>query len=145
MSGFRATGRAGKPLPVSEQTWTGSCLLLPPQRNTRTYHLVSSVVHRKAKQFFAGFTKRKYYPLIARTKLNEQILWRQPSGTGNFRAKFVLISSHCGRSVHVNRVSHVILANALQNEKQKSCILLSWLSGTPCTGTQQNRSDKMHR
>jgi hypothetical protein len=30
-------------------------------------------------------------------------------------------------------------------KSKKSSVLLSWFSGTPYTGTQQNRSDKVHR
>jgi hypothetical protein len=62
------------------------------------------------------------------------------------------------KSVYVDLVSP---ANTLKNEKacmltvlsrlthwktknKKSSVLLSWFSGTPYTGTQQNRSDKMH-
>jgi hypothetical protein len=47
-----------------------------------------------------------------------------------------------GRSVHVNRGSP---ANTLKKRKIKSLlpyVLLSWFSGTPCIGTQQNRPDK---
>jgi hypothetical protein len=32
-----------------------------------------------------------------------------------------------------------------RTKNKKSSVLLSWLSGTPYTGTQQNRSDKMYR
>jgi hypothetical protein len=47
-----------------------------------------------------------------------------------------------GRSVHVNCVSP---ANTLKNETlKKPSVLLSWFSGTPYTGTQQNRSDRVH-
>jgi hypothetical protein len=50
-----------------------------------------------------------------------------------------------GRSVHVNRVSHVRPANTLKSEKLK---VLSHSRGSVIlhtTGTQQNRLDKMHR
>jgi hypothetical protein len=33
----------------------------------------------------------------------------------------------------------------IKTKNKKSSVLLSWFSGTPYTGTQQNRSDKMHR
>jgi hypothetical protein len=45
-----------------------------------------------------------------------------------------------GRSVLVMRVNRVGPANTLKNSGN-SC-LISWFSGY--TGTQQNRSDKMH-
>jgi hypothetical protein len=32
-----------------------------------------------------------------------------------------------------------------RTKSKKFSVLLSWLSGTPYTGTQQNRSDEMHR
>jgi hypothetical protein len=55
--------------------------------------------------------------------------------------EFIIVQK--GRSVHVNRVGP---ANTLKNEKKKKhFVLLSWFSGTPYAGTQQNRSDKMHR
>jgi hypothetical protein len=33
----------------------------------------------------------------------------------------------------------------LKTKNKRSSVLLSWFSDTPYTGTQQNRSDKMHR
>jgi hypothetical protein len=32
-----------------------------------------------------------------------------------------------------------------KTRSKMSSVLLSWVSGTPYSGTQQNRSDKMHR
>jgi hypothetical protein len=46
------------------------------------------------------------------------------------------------RSIHVHRVSP---ANTFKNGEQKSSVLISCFSGTPYTGTQKNRSDKMLR
>jgi hypothetical protein len=43
------------------------------------------------------------------------------------------------------RVSRVNPTNTFEINKNIFSVLLSWLSGTPYTGTQQNRFDKMHR
>jgi hypothetical protein len=53
-----------------------------------------------------------------------------------------LVQLKQGRRVHVY---HVSLANTWKNDSKKSSDLLSRFSGTPYTGTQQKRSDKMHR
>jgi hypothetical protein len=51
-----------------------------------------------------------------------------------------LVGRYQGRSVYVFRVGP---ANSLKNKK--SFVLRSRFSGTAYTGTQENRSDKMHR
>jgi hypothetical protein len=44
--------------------------------------------------------------------------------------------------VHVNRVDR---ANTAKQKIKGLRSYLPWFSGTPYVGTQQNRSDKMHR
>jgi hypothetical protein len=45
-----------------------------------------------------------------------------------------------GRSVHGSRVSRLSPANTMETKNKKSSVLRLWFSGTPYTGTQQNRS-----